>query len=145
MKGNVDDAVSEGAHTMFFQCGLGHLIGLDVHDMENLGEHLVGYGPDMTKSTEFGLKSLRLGRALESGFAVTIEPGIYIIPALIELRRSQDMYNNFINYDKLEKHKDFGGIRIEDNFLITEDGSQMIGEENCIARTSREMESLMST
>jgi len=144
MKGDIDDAVSAGAHTMFFQCGLGHMIGLDVHDMENLGEHLVGYDDNIHKSTEFGLKSLRLGRMLEEGFALTIEPGIYIIPSLIELRKSQGLYKDYINYDQLEKHRDFGGIRLEDNFLITKEGSKMLGEDYNIPRTSAEVEDFMS-
>jgi Xaa-Pro aminopeptidase len=87
MQGDIDEAVEAGAHAMFFQCGLGHLMGLDVHDMENLGEQNVGYTPDIIKSTQFGLKSLRLGRKLEKGIVLTVEPGIYIIPALIDSRK----------------------------------------------------------
>ncbi len=144
MKGDPDDAVANGAHTMFFQCGLGHMIGLDVHDMENLGEQNVGYSQEIEKSNEFGLKSLRLGRRLQSGYTVTVEPGIYIIPALIELRKSQGMYKDFINYDFLEQHASFGGIRIEDNFLITDTGSSLLGEENIAPRTSKEVEDFMN-
>ena len=144
MKGDPDDAVANGAHTMFFQCGLGHMIGLDVHDMENLGEHLVGYSDEIEKSKEFGLKSLRLGRRLKTGYTVTVEPGIYIIPALIELRKSEGLYKDFINYDFLEKHASFGGIRIEDNFLITDDGSSLLGAENIAPRTSKEVEDFMA-
>ncbi len=143
MKGDVDDAVANGAHTMFFQCGLGHMIGLDVHDMENLGEPLVGYSDKIVKSTEFGLKSLRLGRELKEGYAVTIEPGIYIIPSLIELRKSQGLYKDFINYDLLEKHASFGGIRLEDDFVITADGYKMIGDDIDIPRTSDEISAYM--
>ena len=142
-KGNSDDAVREGAHTMFMQCGLGHMIGLDVHDMENLGEELVGYTNDLKKSKEFGLKSLRLARTLQEGFALTVEPGIYIIPTLIDLRKSQGMFSEFINYEKLEGIKDFGGIRIEDNFYITKEGSRMIGGDIEIPRTSEEVEDFM--
>lgn len=143
MKGDVDEAVSAGAHTMFFQCGLGHMIGLDVHDMENLGEHLVGYRPGLEKSKEFGLKSLRLGRELEEGFALTIEPGIYIIPTLIDLRKSQGAYLDFINYEMLNKHRDFGGIRLEDNFVITQHGSEIIGFDPDMPTTSKEVSDFM--
>ena len=128
-KGDTESAVAAGAHTMFFQCGLGHMMGMDVHDMENLGEQFVGYTPDMPKSKEFGLKSLRLGKALEKGNVITVEPGIYIIPSLIDLWKKEKKYEEFINYDELEKFKDFGGIRIEEDFLITEDGAKMLGRE----------------
>ncbi|MEI7960533.1 MAG: aminopeptidase P family protein, partial [Chitinophagaceae bacterium] len=105
MKGDINEAVSQGAHAMFFQCGLGHMLGLDTHDMEDLGEEYVGYTDDLKKSTQFGLKSLRLGRKLEAGFVVTVEPGIYFIPELIDLWRSQNKFPEFINYDKLETYK----------------------------------------
>jgi len=126
MKGLAEEAVAAGAHTMFFQCGLGHMMGLDVHDMENLGEEYVGYAQPTDKSKEFGLKSLRLGRNLEAGHCITIEPGIYVIPALIEKFKSEGKYTDFINYDVLTKNKDFGGIRIEDNFIITEKGNRIL-------------------
>ncbi len=126
MKGDPVEAVAAGAHTMFFQCGLGHMIGLDVHDMENLGEEYVGYEHPEDKSSDFGLKSLRLGRKLEQGYCVTIEPGIYIIPTLIDHFHSQGMYKDYINYDVLIKNKSFGGIRVEDNFVITEDGNRLL-------------------
>lgn len=128
-KGDTDEALQVGAHAMFFQCGLGHLMGLDVHDMENLGEQNVGYTPDMIKSTQFGLKSLRLGRELESGIVLTVEPGIYIIPALIDLWKADNKHADFINYAELEKYRDFGGIRIEEDFVITEQGSRLLGKE----------------
>lgn len=128
MKGDSEEAVQAGAHTMFFQTGLGHQMGMDVHDMENLGEEYVGYTLDLPKSKEFGLKSLRLGRKLEPGFVVTVEPGIYIIPALIDMRRSDKIAQQFINFDLLDMYRDFGGIRIEDDLLITESGSQILGE-----------------
>ena len=128
MKGDMAAAVAAGAHTMFFQCGLGHMMGLDVHDMENLGERYVGYDESIQKSKEFGLKSLRLGRALEEGFVITIEPGIYIIPDLIDLFWSQGKFKDFINYEVLNAHRDFGGIRIEDDFVITATGARQIGE-----------------
>ncbi|MCK5101497.1 MAG: aminopeptidase P family protein [Cyclobacteriaceae bacterium] len=129
MKGNIEEAVEAGAHAMFFQCGLGHLMGLDVHDMENLGEQNVGYTPDMIKSTQFGLKSLRLGRKLEEGIVLTVEPGIYIIPALIDLWKADKKFNEFINYSELEKFRSFGGIRVEEDFVITKEGSRILGDE----------------
>lgn len=133
MKGNVQDAVANGAHAMFFQCGLGHLMGLDVHDMENLGEQYIGYTNDLQKSKEFGLKSLRLGKELEEGYVLTIEPGIYIIPELIDMWREKGLHKEFINYDMLETYKDFGGIRVEDDYAITKDGSLLLGEPLAIA------------
>jgi Xaa-Pro aminopeptidase len=140
MKGDADEAVAAGAHTMFFQCGLGHMIGLDVHDMENLGEPYVGYTPDLIKSTQFGLKSLRLGRTLEPGFVLTVEPGIYIIPELIDLNKQTGKFKEFINYDLLEKYRDFGGIRIEDDFVITETGADLLGTP--LAGSSTEIEEI---
>jgi len=138
MKGDTEDSVAAGAHAMFFQCGLGHLMGLDVHDMENLGEQNVGYTPDMIKSTQFGLKSLRLGRNLEQGIVLTVEPGIYIIPSLIDLWKTDKKFSEFINYTELEKYRDFGGIRIEEDFLITETGSRLLGKE--VPKTIAEVE-----
>jgi Xaa-Pro aminopeptidase len=128
MKGDVKEAVHQGAHAMFFQCGLGHMLGLDTHDMEDLGEEYVGYTETLQKSTQFGLKSLRLGRKIESGFVLTVEPGIYIIPELIDLWKSEKKFTDFINYEKLETYKDFGGIRIEEDLLITENGSRILGK-----------------
>lgn len=142
MKGNIDEAVQAGAHAMFFQCGLGHLMGMDVHDMENLGEQNVGYTPDMLKSTQFGLKSLRLGRKLEERIVLTVEPGIYIIPALIDLWKAERKFEEFINYPELEKFKDFGGIRIEEDFVITKEGSKRLGKE--IAKTVDDVENTIS-
>jgi Xaa-Pro aminopeptidase len=112
---------------MFFPCGTGHMMGLDIHDMEDLGEQYVGYAGE-TRSTQFGLKSLRLARALEPGFVITIEPGIYFIPELIDLWRAEKKFTDFIDYDKLETYKDFGGIRNEENFLITPDGYRLLGK-----------------
>lgn len=142
MKGDIDDAVKAGAHAMFFQCGLGHLMGLDVHDMENLGEQNVGYTADMIKSTQFGLKSLRLGRKLEEGIVLTIEPGIYIIPALIDLWKADNKFSEFINYTELEKFRSFGGIRIEENLVITDQGSKLLGDE--IPKTINDVEQTIS-
>ncbi|MBS1502119.1 MAG: aminopeptidase P N-terminal domain-containing protein, partial [Bacteroidetes bacterium] len=116
MKGDPAEAVAAGAHTMFFQCGLGHMLGMDTHDMEDLGERYVGYTDTLEKETSiFGLKSLRLGRELEAGFVLTVEPGIYIIPELIDRWQAENKYADFINYDVLNTYRDFGGIRIEDN------------------------------
>lgn len=127
MKGNLDDAVSQGAHALFFQCGLGHMMGLDVHDMEDLGEEYVGYTEKLTKSNQFGLKSLRLGKELEQGYVLTIEPGIYFIPQLIDQWQLENRHRDFIDYHNLKKFRDFGGIRIEDGLLITDNGSQLLG------------------
>ncbi len=142
MKGDIDDAVNQGAHAMFFQCGLGHLMGLDVHDMENLGEENIGYAPEMKKSTQFGLKSLRLGRNLEEGFVLTVEPGIYIIPALIDMWKADKKFEQFINYNELEKFRDFGGIRIEEDFVVTQNGSKRLGKE--IAKTIDDIENTIA-
>lgn len=128
VKGDIDEAVSAGAHGMFFPCGLGHMMGLDVHDMEDLGEQYVGYNNEV-KSKEFGLKSLRLGRELEPGFVLTIEPGIYFIPELIDMWKVDNKYSDFLNYDKIEKFRNFGGIRNEEDFLITENGYHLLGKE----------------
>lgn len=129
MKGDIKDAVSQGAHAMFFQCGLGHQLGLDTHDMEDLGEEYVGYTDELKKSEQFGLKSLRLGRQVEEGFVLTVEPGIYIIPELIDLWKSEHKFLEFINYENLEKYRDFGGIRIEEDLLITKEGNRILGKE----------------
>lgn len=128
MKGDVDEAVASGAHALFFPHGLGHMLGLDVHDMENLGEDLVGYDSEVSRSSQFGLKSLRLGKKLQPGFVLTVEPGIYFIPQLIEEWRGGKRLVDFINYDSLSDYYNFGGIRIEDNVLITEKGVQVLGE-----------------
>ena len=128
VKGDPMEAVKAGAHAMFMPCGLGHMMGLDVHDMENLGEVYVGYD-GQPKSTEFGRKSLRLGRKLEPGFVLTIEPGVYFIPELMDLWSSQNKFTEFINYEKLVTYKDFSGIRNEEDYLITEDGARLLGKK----------------
>jgi Xaa-Pro aminopeptidase len=128
MKGNLDDAIEKGAHALFFQCGLGHMMGLDVHDMEDLGEEYVGYTDELTKSKEFGLRSLRLGKELESGFVITIEPGIYFIPQLIDQWQAENLHSDYINYEKVAEYRNFGGIRVEDGYLITDSGSQILGD-----------------
>lgn len=140
MKGNTEEAVDAGAHTLFFQCGLGHFMGLDVHDMENFGEQLVGYTEDIKKSTEFGLKSLRLGKELQAGNVLTVEPGIYFNPFLIESWKAQEKYLDFVNYNEVEKFKTFGGIRVEEDFLITNDGKELLGDP--LAKTIKEIEEL---
>jgi len=128
MKGNVEDALANGAHAMFFPCGLGHMMGLDVHDMEDLGEVYVGYDGE-PKSTQFGLKSLRLARKLEPGFVFTIEPGIYFIPELINDWRARKHNSDYINFESLEDYKTFGGLRNEENFLITDSGYELLGKQ----------------
>jgi Xaa-Pro aminopeptidase len=128
MKGDLDAAVKEGAHAMFFQCGLGHMMGFDVHDMEGLGEQHVGYDGTVTRSKQFGLKSLRMGRALEPGFVMTVEPGIYMIPTLMDKWRAEGRFTNFLNYDVIDKFRGFGGIRVEDDIVITETGSRLLGK-----------------
>lgn len=140
MKGDPAEAVAAGAHTMVFQCGLGHMMGLDVHDMEDLGEEFVGYTETMKKSKEFGWKSLRLARALEPGFVVTVEPGLYFIPELMDQYKGEKKFLDFIHYDKLEALRDFGGIRIEEDFVITEGGSRLLG--NPLAKTADAIEAL---
>ncbi len=127
MKGNAEDAVEAGAHALFFPHGLGHMLGLDVHDMEDLGENLVGYDNSISRSEQFGLAFLRLARPLQPGFVLTVEPGVYFIPALIDQWRGENIKSEFINYEKLEKMIGFGGIRIEDNVLITDDSCRVLG------------------
>lgn len=141
MQGDPEEAVSAGAHTLFFQCGTGHMMGLDVHDMEDLGEQFVGYTPTLQKDTStFGLKSLRLAKELEAGYVLTIEPGLYFIPELIDLWESQNKLAQFINYDAVEKYRNFGGIRIEDNLLITPAGYRLLGRP--LAKSIPEVEAL---
>ncbi|MEA3477102.1 MAG: aminopeptidase P family protein [Bacteroidota bacterium] len=128
MKGDVDEIVSQGAHALFFPHGLGHMLGLDVHDMEGLGENFVGYDKTIQRSDQFGLAFLRLARELQPGFVLTNEPGLYFIPALIDQWKSEGKFMDFINYDKVEGFKDFGGIRIEDDILVTPDGCRILGK-----------------
>ncbi len=128
MKGDTESAVEAGAHALFFPCGTGHMMGLDIHDMENLGEEFVGYGGE-PKSKQFGLRSLRLGRALEPGFVLTIEPGIYFIPELTDQWRAEKKFMEFLNYDEINKFRNFGGIRNEEDYLITNDGKRLLGNK----------------
>jgi Xaa-Pro aminopeptidase len=127
MKGEPKAAVAAGAHALFFPHGLGHLLGLNVHDMEDLGENLVGYDEKTQRSSQFGLSSLRYGKALRAGMVLTVEPGIYFIPELIQLWKSEKRHTEFINYPALEAYFDFGGIRLEDNVLVNPEGSQVLG------------------
>jgi Xaa-Pro aminopeptidase len=140
MMGDIDEAVEKGAHALFFPHGLGHMIGLDVHDMEDLGEDLVGYSDTVKRSKLFGTAYLRLGRELEPGFVLTVEPGIYFIPELIALWEAEKRFTEYINYEKLEDWYTFGGVRIEDDVLITEDGHRILGKP--IPKTVEEVEAL---
>lgn len=129
-KGNTDDALEQGAHAMFLPHGLGHMMGMDVHDMENLDQVNVGFDKETRPNLEqFGTNCLRMGRRLQEGFVVTDEPGIYFIPALIDEWRSKGHCKEFLNFEMLEKYKDFGGIRIEDDILVTADGARFLGKE----------------
>ncbi len=137
MKGDVKEAVEQGAHAMFFQCGLGHMMGLDVHDMEDLGEQHVGYD-GLQRSRQFGLCYLRLAKPLQPGFVITVEPGIYIIPELIDQWKAERKNEQFINYDMLERYRDFGGIRVEDDVVVTESGYRLLGKP--VPKTIAEVE-----
>ena len=142
MKGNIEGAVGAGAHTLFMPHGLGHMMGMTVHDMENFGEINVGYAEGEKKSTQFGLSSLRLAKKLEVGNVFTIEPGIYFIPDLFEKWKSEKLHQEFLNYDEIEKYMDFGGIRMERDILIQEDGtSRILGDK--FPRTANEIEEYM--
>jgi Xaa-Pro aminopeptidase len=143
MRGDADAAVAVGAHALFFPCGLGHMMGLDVHDMEDLGEDLVGYTPEIPRSEQFGTRWLRLARPLAPGFVVTVEPGIYFIGSLIDRWRAENRFSAYIDYTAVEKWRDFGGIRIEDNFAITETGSRLLGRP--IPKAIDAVEALAST
>jgi Xaa-Pro aminopeptidase len=142
MKGDIEQAVAEGAHALFFQCGLGHMMGLDAHDMEDLGEDYFGYTDKIKRNPQFGICSLRLGKELESGFVITVEPGIYFIPQLIDLWQSEKKHADFINYEQVEKYKDFGGLRVEDDILVTDSGSKLLGKP--IPKTIEQVEQLAS-
>lgn len=144
MKGDTEAAVRAGAHAMFLPHGLGHMMGMDVHDMEGLGQIHVGFDEETRPNLEqFGTNCLRMGRKLEEGFVITDEPGIYFIPALIDEWRAKGLHTDFINYEKLETYKDFGGIRIEDDLLITKDGCRFLGEER-IPYHPKDVEEFMS-
>lgn len=129
MKGDTDEAVAAGAHAMFLPHGLGHMMGMDVHDMESLDQRYVGFDDEFQPSDQFGTNCLRMGRRLEENYIMTDEPGIYFIPALIDDWKASGHNAEFINFDLLETYKDFGGIRIEDDILITKDGCRFLGKE----------------
>jgi Xaa-Pro aminopeptidase len=140
MKGDIEEAVQAGAHALFFQCGVGHMLGLDVHDMEDLGEEFVGYDEETRRSPQFGLSYLRLGKKLQPGFVVTVEPGLYFIPELIDIWQAENKFSQFINYDVVERYRDFGGIRIEDNLVVTQTGQRFLGKP--IPKTAAEVEAV---
>lgn len=143
LHGDVETMSTLGIGGLFMPHGLGHMIGLDVHDMEDLGEDLVGYGDDYERSTQLGLKSLRLAKELAQGNVITVEPGIYFIPQLIEKWKADGLHKDFINYDRLTDYYDFGGIRIEDDVLITATGSQILGYP--IPKTTADVEAAMAS
>lgn len=139
MRGDVDAAVEAGAHALFFPHGIGHMLGLDAHDMEDLGD-VVGYPDGEKRSSQFGLGYLRLARQLRPGYVITIEPGVYFIPVLIDRWRREGRHADFIRYDRVQAFRSFGGIRIEDNVLITEDGCRVLGSG--IPKSVEELEGL---
>ncbi len=142
MKGDVIQAVEQGAHALFMPHGLGHMMGLDVHDMEDLGEDHVGYDDEVKRSDTFGTAYLRLGRKLQNGFVLTVEPGIYFIPALVEKWEQEGKFKEYINYDKVKSYLDFGGIRIEDDVLVTDDAYRVLGRP--IPKSVADIENLMA-
>jgi Xaa-Pro aminopeptidase len=143
ISGDMEAAVDAGAHTLFFPCGLGHMMGLDVHDMQALGEDYVGYTDQIQRHPEFGWRSLRLAKAVEPGFVVTVEPGVYFIPELIDRWKAERKNAQFINYQAVEEYRHFGGIRIEDDILVTADGCRVLGPP--IPKTIDEVESLAAS
>ena len=143
MKGDTASAVEQGAHALFMPHGLGHMMGLDVHDMEDLGEDYVGYDDEIKRSDIFGTAFLRLGRRYQPGFVLTIEPGCYFIPALIDQWQSEGRFKEFINYEKVNEYLDFGGIRIEDDILVTDSGHMTLGRP--IPRSAEEVEQIAAT
>jgi len=142
MKGDADEIVGLGAHTLFFPVGLGHMLGLDVHDMEGLGEDLVGYDSSYRRDSRFGFRYLRLAKPVEKGYVVTVEPGIYFVEELIGKWKEQGRFRDFINYPEVERWAGFGGVRLEDDVLVTENGSRVLGPP--IARTITEVEEAMA-
>ncbi|MDR2907534.1 MAG: aminopeptidase P family protein [Bacteroidales bacterium] len=142
MKGDMLKAVEKSAHALFMPHGLGHMMGLDVHDMENLGEDNVGYDDEITRAREFGTAYLRCGKKLKEGFVITVEPGCYFIPQLIKQWNNEQKFTEYINYDEVAKYLDFGGIRIEDDILITKNGCRVLGKP--IPKTVAEIEAIMA-
>jgi Xaa-Pro aminopeptidase len=143
MKGDPEQAVEAGVHTLFFQCGLGHMLGLDVHDMEGLGEDYVGYTDTIRRKTDFGWRWLRLAKALEPGYVITVEPGLYFIPELIDRWQAENRAADFVNYHKLEPFRTFGGMRVEDDVLVTENGWRVLGPH--IPKAISEVEAVASS
>jgi Xaa-Pro aminopeptidase len=141
LKGDDQDMLDQGVAGLFMPHGLGHMIGLDVHDMEDIGENYVGYEEGQVRANYLGLKSLRLAKTLQPGYALTVEPGIYFIPQLIDKYKSENRFSDFVNYSKLEDYYDFGGIRIEDNILVSDSGSRLIGDY--IPKEIHEVEDVM--
>jgi len=142
MKGDTDEAVEAGAHALFFPHGLGHMLGLDVHDMEGLGENYVGYDKTVERSKQFGLAYLRMARELQPGFVLTVEPGIYFIPALIDQWKSENKFPSFINYAKVATYRNFSGVRIEDDVIVTKEGNRVLGRP--IPKTVEDVEKSMA-
>jgi Xaa-Pro aminopeptidase len=138
MKGDVDEAVNAVAHALFMPHGIGHMLGLDVHDMEGLGEDLVGYNDEVKRSEQFGTAFLRFALPYRKGHVFTIEPGCYFIPELIEMWRAENKFSDFINYDKIGNYMEIGGVRIEDNVVITDTGHKVLGKP--IPKTVNEIE-----
>lgn len=141
MKGDTEAAVEAGATALFMPHGLGHQMGLDVHDMEDLGENYVGYDDTIQRSKIFGWGSLRMAKELRPGHVLTVEPGIYFVPHLIDIWKNEKKFEEYINYDKVEEYRDFGGIRIEDDVLITETGHRILGP--AIPKTVEELENFI--
>jgi Xaa-Pro aminopeptidase len=142
MKGNIDEAVAAGAHALFMPHGLGHMMGMDVHDMEGLGEDFIGYNDEVKRSDQFGLAFLRFALPYKTGHVFTVEPGCYFIPELIEKWKAEGKFRDFINYDKLAAYMSIGGVRIEDNVLITDKGHKLLGK--AIPKTVKEIEAVCS-
>ena len=136
MQGDMEAAVACGAQALFMPHGLGHQMGLDVHDMENIGEKYVGYDDETLRSETPGLSSLRMGKRLAPGMVMTVEPGIYFIPALVEKWEKEGLGGGFINFAKVREYFGFGGIRIEDDMLITPEGNRMLGNRRAPATTN---------
>jgi Xaa-Pro aminopeptidase len=143
MKGNIEESVALGAHALFMPHGLGHQVGLDVHDMEDLGENFVGYDETIQRSKIFGWGSLRMAKTLRPGHIISVEPGIYFIPHLIDIWKNERKFEAFINYDKVETYRNFGGIRIEDCVLITETGHKVLGPH--LPKSIIEIENILKT
>jgi len=142
MQGSLEDIVQQGAHALFFPHGLGHMVGLDVHDMEDLGEDYVGYDEETQRVNQFGAAYVRMGKRLQPGYVVTNEPGIYFIPELINQWQTEKKFATFINYEKVNTYRNFGGIRIEDDILITANGCRLLGKQR-VPVTVKEIENIV--